>query len=285
MNLSTFNQLDKSAVKDALTKCCGASRWVDLVSEHHPFKDQKQLLEVADMHWYQDCTKADYLEAFTHHPKIGDIKSLEKKFASTKQWAGNEQAGVNTASKEVLLALAQGNTDYENKFGYIFIVCATGKSAQEMLDLLEQRLPNTPAEEIKIAMAEQHKITHIRLNKLLEKDPPKMSQIPTHVLDTSLGKPGEGIPIRLEQPDGNQWTTLGQGITNSDGRIADLLDAATILSPGVYRMVFDTGKYFNNQNIKGFYPEVMIHFEVFDGSHYHVPLLLNPYGYSTYRGS
>jgi hydroxyisourate hydrolase len=109
----------------------------------------------------------------------------------------------------------------------------------------------------------------------------KMSQITTHVLDTSLGKPAQGVAIRLEQ----NGKVLGQGITNADGRIGDLLPKDQSLPPGEYQMVFETGAYFQKNGLKGFYPKAVIHFTTFDESHYHVPLLLNPFGYSTYRGS
>jgi 2-oxo-4-hydroxy-4-carboxy-5-ureidoimidazoline decarboxylase len=125
-----------------------------------------ELLNDAEDQWYE-CSEADWLQAFTHHPKIGDVDSLKKKFASTAKWAGNEQGAVNSASEETLKALAKGNDDYEKKFGFIFIVCATGKSADEMLQLLQERLPNDKAGEIKIAMEEQNKITQLRLQKLL----------------------------------------------------------------------------------------------------------------------
>lgn len=113
-----------------------------------------------------------------------------------------------------------------------------------------------------------------------------MSQITTHVLDTSKGKPASGVGIILQQPfRDDQWQEITSGVTNSDGRISDFLDSDIVLSPGIYRMYFDTKSYFEKQGIKGFYPYVYIVFEIFDSSHYHVPLLLNPFGYSTYRGS
>ena len=95
------------------------------------------------------------------------MEALREKFASTSTWAEGEQAAVKQASQETLEALAAGNEDYERKFGYIFIVCATGKTADEMLALLQARLPNTPADEILIAAGEQDKITRLRLEKLL----------------------------------------------------------------------------------------------------------------------
>ena len=112
-----------------------------------------------------------------------------------------------------------------------------------------------------------------------------MSQITTHVLDTSIGKPAEGVSIVLEQFMNGKWEKMANGRTNTDGRISDLLPENKIVSPGIYQLVFDTYAYFNSQNIKSFYPKVTIAFEITDSKHYHVPLLLNPFGYSTYRGS
>jgi 5-hydroxyisourate hydrolase len=113
-----------------------------------------------------------------------------------------------------------------------------------------------------------------------------MSQITTHVLDTSKGLPAEGIKISLQSPAGeDQWEDITSGITNNDGRIEGFLPNDKVIKPGIYRMLFDTKAYFDNNKIKGFYPYVPIIFEILDTEHYHIPLLLNPYGYSTYRGS
>ncbi len=109
-----------------------------------------------------------------------------------------------------------------------------------------------------------------------------MSQLTTHILDTSKGKPAKGILITLYN---SKNELLAKGITNDDGRIGDLLPADQLLEKGIYRLIFETASYFSEQNIKAFYPRVTIEFEITDNSHYHVPLLLNPYGYSTYRGS
>jgi 5-hydroxyisourate hydrolase len=113
-----------------------------------------------------------------------------------------------------------------------------------------------------------------------------MSQITTHVLDTSSGKPAAGIQIVLEMKEGNgTWIGLGTGTTNTDGRLPGLLPDGQKLVAGTYHLVFATGEYFKRERLKGFYPSVTIEFEITDHAHYHVPLLLNPYGYSTYRGS
>jgi hydroxyisourate hydrolase len=112
-----------------------------------------------------------------------------------------------------------------------------------------------------------------------------MSQITTHILDTTLGKPAKNVSIVLQQKTVDNYENMATGITNTDGRIANLLAADVILKPGIYRLVFDTASYFKMQQVEAFYPSVSIDFEIKDNSHYHVPLLLNPFGYSTYRGS
>ena len=132
-----------------------------------PADDMIELLEDAEEEWNK-CSEEDWKEAFSHHPKIGDTASLSKKFASTAQWASGEQSGVTAASKETIEALAESNRLYEEKFGYIFIVCATGKSAGEMLEMLQARLENNKEEEIQIAADEQNKITKLRIEKLLD---------------------------------------------------------------------------------------------------------------------
>jgi 2-oxo-4-hydroxy-4-carboxy-5-ureidoimidazoline decarboxylase len=123
-----------------------------------PFKDKAAVLVAADEAWAK-TNESDWLEAFASHPRIGG--------ASTNAWAKSEQSSVASADKAVLDALVQGNADYEAKFGHIFIVCATGKHAAAMLDLLKSRLGNDPKTEKRIAAAEQAKITKIRLEKLL----------------------------------------------------------------------------------------------------------------------
>ena len=125
-----------------------------------------EVLETSDTIW-EECDVDDYEEAFTHHPKIGDVESLSKKYENTKTWAVGEQKGVENADRAVIEKLAEGNKTYEEKFGHIFIVCATGKSAAEMLSMLEGRMKNDPKDEILIAAGEQNKITRLRLKKLL----------------------------------------------------------------------------------------------------------------------
>lgn len=113
-----------------------------------------------------------------------------------------------------------------------------------------------------------------------------MSQITTHILDTTLGKPAAGVPVRLEKPvSGYQWDIIASGITDHDGRLLDLLPNAHPLEIGTYRLVFEIEDYFVDSGRRCFYPFIPIVFDVDDAGHHHIPLLLNPYGYATYRSS
>jgi 2-oxo-4-hydroxy-4-carboxy-5-ureidoimidazoline decarboxylase len=163
---AALNALDDTAAREALTRCCGAGRWVEGMLERRPFGSDEALHRAADEVW-EAMEREDILEAFDHHPRIGaDLDALREKFASTSDWSGSEQAAVASADEETLRALRDGNVAYEARYGHIFIVCATGKSAAEMLALLRERMANEPSAELHIAAAEQAKITHLRLDKL-----------------------------------------------------------------------------------------------------------------------
>ncbi len=165
MKVELLNQLDEQNALEALLKCCGSRRWAELMLAARPYKSEDALdAEVTKA--FAKLDRSDWLDAFAAHPKIGDIDSLRKKFGETRDWAQSEQSGVNATSQDVLERLAKGNAKYEEVFGFIFIVCATGKSALEMLTMLEQRIGNSPEPELKIAAMEQEKITRLRLQKL-----------------------------------------------------------------------------------------------------------------------
>ncbi len=167
MTLHELNIISQPQLKEELMKCCGSTTWVKMMMAYFPADDLVELLEDAEEMWYE-CSVEDWKEAFAHHPRIGDVASLTTKFSNTAAWASHEQSNVNSAAKETIEALAQGNRLYEEKFGYIFIVCATGKSTEEMLALLQARLSNKPEDEIKIAAEEQDKITQLRIQKLID---------------------------------------------------------------------------------------------------------------------
>ena len=161
-------RLDSASPEEArqlLTTCCGSSAWVERMLRRRPFGSAGALLTAAREAW-GDLTCTDWLEAFSHHPKIGDRTSVAQRFAATAHLSAREQSGAADASAQVLDDLAAANRTYEEKFGYIFIVCATGKSAGEMLALLRARLLDDPATEIRVAAEEQRQITELRLQRL-----------------------------------------------------------------------------------------------------------------------
>ena len=170
MTLEELNRLPLGEASAALERCCGASAWVKQVCAARPFRERGELLGAAERIW-NALGASDWREAFAHHPRIGDREAPRRRFASTGGWAAEEQRGAAAASEGTLERLAEGNCAYQDRFGYIFIVCATGKSASEMLALLEARIHNDPEVELKIAAEEQMKITRLRLEKLLEEGP------------------------------------------------------------------------------------------------------------------
>jgi 2-oxo-4-hydroxy-4-carboxy-5-ureidoimidazoline decarboxylase len=165
MDLSYINGLDNEAADEAFFRCSGSHVWTEAMVAQMPFATVVDLETKADAVW-KLLSKQDWLDAFAIHPKIGDVENLRKKFATTASWASHEQSGANAAPDEVIQALAHGNKKYEDKFGHIFIVCATGKSAVEMLAILNERLHNADDVEFPIACNEQKKIAKIRLGKL-----------------------------------------------------------------------------------------------------------------------
>jgi len=158
MTLHEFNILPKDQLEKVLFLCCGSRAWVEKMLPFVPAEDMVELLEDAEEQWWK-CSESDWKEAFAQHPRIGDRKI---------DWASSEQSGMTKASAEIIEAFLEANKAYEAKFGYIFIVCASGKSAEEMLGMLQVRLMHEPEEEIKIAADEQNKITKLRIEKLLD---------------------------------------------------------------------------------------------------------------------
>lgn len=163
MTLAAFNQLSDDAMTQALIGCCHCRGWVQRVISQRPFLEVDVLRSVFAHAWAQ-ATEAEILEAFQGHPQIGDLQALRNKYQST---ATAEQGQIAGADESVLLVLQARNNTYREKFGFIFIVCATGKSAAQMLSLLDERLPNNRAQELINGAAEQRKIALLRLEKLI----------------------------------------------------------------------------------------------------------------------
>lgn len=164
MTLAEFNALPSTKAESTLLDCCGSARWAARVASRRPYATHEELHKAADAVWW-NLERADWLEAFSHHPQIGDKPATGSE--SVRQWAAGEQAGARSATEDVKARLARANAAYFEKFGYIYIVCATGKTAEGMLAILNQRLQNDLASELSIAAEQQRMITRIRLEKLL----------------------------------------------------------------------------------------------------------------------
>ncbi len=160
-----LNNLAPSDAHRQFRKCCGAMFWCDQMAQATPFAGAAELIGSADRA-FDEMPEASWLEAFASHPKLGDLDSLRMRITGNKQWSAGEQAGVEATDEQTLRGLAEGNRAYEERFGYTYILCATGLSADEMLEKLTERLQNDDKSEFSIACQEQRKITHLRLNKL-----------------------------------------------------------------------------------------------------------------------
>ena len=164
--LTRINQTERAEAESMFLDCCGSIRWASRMTASRPFASDTEVMETAAAIW-NDLETADWLEAFSAHPMIGESKAAPAQQAQSAKWSSGEQAGMNSADDTVRQDLWATNREYYDKFGFIYIVCATGKSAGEMLDLCRTRLANDCETEIMNAAREQQKITEIRLRKLL----------------------------------------------------------------------------------------------------------------------
>jgi OHCU decarboxylase len=166
-NLERLNSLPATEAEKEFLKCCGAGNWARRMAEQRPFGSVQDMTETADRIWWS-LEPNDWLEAFHSHPRIGEKKAAADTSVEAQKWSEAEQSGTHDSDRQTMEALAQLNREYEEKFGYIFIICATGKTSEEMLASLRKRFNNDPPEELRIAAGEQAKITRLRLNKLIE---------------------------------------------------------------------------------------------------------------------
>ncbi|KAL3832997.1 hypothetical protein ACJIZ3_007733 [Penstemon smallii] len=323
--------------------CCGSLKFAQEMFSAGPFSNYQYALDAATDIWFNKVDVNGWLEAFAAHPQIGESPSKTHKSPTSAQWSKGEQStALATATDSTLQELYEWNIRYRQKFGFVFLIFASGRSTPEILAEMKRRYQNRPIVEFELAAKEQMKITELRISKLfsanttpdsttkiqntadvvtkagedrvgiigghltaLNQTPSsKPSQnftrtrppITTHVLDVARGSPGDGIEINLEMFINNQsqptfgdsdktgWKLQGTSITDKDGRSGYLMNIVDELNPGVYRISFNTGKY----NPDGFFPYVSIVFEVKESQkleHFHVPLLLSPFSFSTYRGS
>jgi 2-oxo-4-hydroxy-4-carboxy-5-ureidoimidazoline decarboxylase len=164
--LGRLNSLDPAQAEQEFLKCCGSEEWAKRMIVERPFEDFDDLIAKADRVWWL-LEPQDWLEAFQSHPKIGQKKPEQQTSVEAQAWSEQEQSGTRNSTQKTRGALVALNDVYEEKFGHIFIVCATGKNSEELLAILRQRLVNTPEEELQNAAAEQAKITALRLKKLV----------------------------------------------------------------------------------------------------------------------
>jgi allantoicase len=162
-----FNHLSRVRALQALLACCGSRKWVERMLTERPFPSLARLLAVADTIW-RELDREDWLEAFSHHPPIGESKAKRKQPAMARRWSAGEQSVAQQAGPETLAVLAAANQAYRATFGHVFLICAAGKTSEEVLENLQQRLLNDPAVELRIAAGEQRKITRFRLERLLQ---------------------------------------------------------------------------------------------------------------------
>jgi hydroxyisourate hydrolase len=282
--VSTLAALNAAPARQAerdLLACCASPRWVATMLAGRPFAGLAEMCALSDA----VLAALDWDEvgrALAAHPRIGERAQGTGREAD---WSRREQSQAATGDAGTQAALTAGNVAYEQRFGQVFLICATGLAAGQILASLRARLSNDEATERGVVRAELTKIVRLRLAKLVGADPvppvepaAAAAAVSTHVLDAARGRPAAGVPVRLERQDGDGWRPVARGRTDADGRLGGW--AATA---GVHRLVFDTGAYLGAE---AFYPEVSVTFRVApDTDRYHVPLLLSPYAYSTYRGS
>lgn len=167
-NLAELNELAREEAVTTLLDCCGSHKWAESMADARPFRTLEHLFVEAEERWFA-LSPVDHLEAFAAHPEIGDTRRAATQGETAADWSSGEQQGTASADNETRAALADVNHLYQEKFGFIFIVCATGKSAEEMLAIARARVRNSLETELRIAAEEQKRITRLRLEKLLER--------------------------------------------------------------------------------------------------------------------
>ena len=166
LTLTLLNALSPPEAAEQLRACCGSSSWVEAMLAHRPYQSVDHLLSVADEAWRANGPE-DWDEAFAHHPRIGEVRAAALVSPAARIWSAAEQGTAAASGAAARAALAEANTTYERRFGRIYIVCAAGRSAEELLADLESRMGNDPDQERAVAAEEQRKITRLRLLALM----------------------------------------------------------------------------------------------------------------------
>ena len=265
-----------------LHSCLAVPRWIDEVAAAAPYADAAALLDRA-RRAADPLEPAEIDQALAQHPRIGERPQGESREAA---FSRAEQQAPDAADADLAAKIAAGNAAYEQRFDRVFLIRAAGRSRAEIHAEQQRRLALDDEADLRIVAHELREIAILRLERLLQEPPatPGRSHITTHVLDAARGVPAADLEVTLEQSIDEAWHPLARSRTTADGRINTLGPEA--LAPGRYRITFATGPYFAAQGTSTFYPEVTVVIDLADpAAHYHVPLLLSPFAYSTYRGS
>ena len=265
-----------------LEAALGVRRWVDDVLAGAPYADLDALL-AAVRAAATPLSPDEVAEALAHHPRIGERPVGE---GAAQDHSRREQRAPDADDPDLAARLAAGNAAYEHRFGRVFLVRAAGRTRAEVLAELDRRLTLDAAAELDEVAEQLRQIALGRLRAVHAGGAP-VGQVTTHVLDAARGRPAVGVAVTLVGPDG---AVLGTARTDDDGRVRGFggfgTAAPTALTVGEHRLELDTGAWFAAQGVEAFYPRVTVHFTVSDPSaHLHVPLLLSPFAYSTYRGT
>lgn len=272
MDLAAFNALPHDDARDLALVWAAVPAWAEAIASARPFAtvaDLEGLAEALGAEW----TAAELDAALAHHPRIGD--RVEGGDAESRASRG-EQAAVADADATVREAIAAGNAYYEARFDRVFLVRAAGRSSQEILAELDRRIELAPEDEVREALAQLLEIAVLRLRSAVV----ARARVTTHVLDAVSGTAAAGIEVALSDDSGE----LASGVTDADGRLSI---GPERLPSGAYTLTFRTGAHFAAQGLASFHPLVAVTFllDAEGRDHDHVPLLLSPFAYSTYRGT
>jgi 2-oxo-4-hydroxy-4-carboxy-5-ureidoimidazoline decarboxylase len=264
LTVTGFNQLDRDAAVELLVSCCPSAGWATSVADARPFEDVESALAEAERLWTLR-PDAERLAAIEAHPPIGGLSA-----ASDRE--RREQAGAAHADRSTREALAALNEDYRERFGFVFLTDASGRDAADMLAELRTRLANTPEGERANAEEQQRRIMRRRLRRAIIGPAPLL--VSTHVLDIAAGAPAAGVEVTISRSDDQrEWTNVDTRTTDASGRV----EGVEVEGGGWVRLSFAThGEFFG---------DIVVTFAAGDRQRAHVPLLLAPFGYSTYLGT
>jgi 2-oxo-4-hydroxy-4-carboxy-5-ureidoimidazoline decarboxylase len=272
VTVAAFNELDRAAAFELLLSCCASTVWAESVAAGRPFDDLAALLESADAQW-EALPAAERQRAIEAHPPIGGL-------AGAGERERREQAGAAGADESTREALAALNEEYRERFGFVFLTDASGRDAADMLSELRARLANTLEQERAGAEHQQRRIVRRRLRRTIVDVEPLL--VSTHVLDTASGAPATGVKVSFsESGDQREWTVVETRATEAAGRI----EAVEVPRSGWVRLVFGTADYARRSGAPVFFADVVVTFAAGERPRAHVPLLLSPFGYSTYLGT